>query len=153
MLKGNNRIVLGLVFTLSLTGCGLISDWQAIMNRDRCSLNISVLNTSILEYHGNISDTSEETSNLSSNLSVSISEQLLENCEAQINHQCFWNPHSRVTGENCNTYFHACLSQQTSLTFYQFNVGVFLVAVGSLLGYIVLNALTSDIASVESLVT
>ena len=41
---------------------------------------------------------------------------------------CFWNPKSRVTGKTCSTCRAVCLSQQKSLTFIQFSIGVALIA-------------------------
>lgn len=147
-LKGNNRILLGLALTFCLIGCGLIGDWQAI-NGDTCSVNTTSLNTSLLECNGDINGTA--IYNLTSDLKLSERDC----CEAQSTpiHPCFWNPHSRVSGEYCNTCRKECLSLTTALNFHQFNVGVFLVAVGSILGYVITIAVASDIASVENQVT
>ena len=42
--------------------------------------------------------------------------------------QCFWNLESRVTGEKCSNCRAVCLSQQKSLTFIQFIIGMFIFA-------------------------
>ena len=144
-LKVNNRVLLGASLIISLMGCGLLADWQTIRYSDACSsmpANLTDLDS------GNIN--SSYDTNLTPNSSRY--QQLLESCEAlsSSSHQCFWNPESRVTGEFCNTCLPTCLSQQASLNFYQFSVGALLVSVGSLLGYINIPAVASDVSSVES---
>lgn len=147
-MKGNNRILLGLALIICLIGCGLIGDWQAI-GGDTCSINSTSLNVTLLECNGDTNGTA--IYNLTSGLELSEKDC----CEAQSTsiHQCFWNPHSRVSGDYCNTCRKQCLSLTTALNFHQFNVGVFLVAVGAILGYVITNAIASDIASVENQVT
>ena len=142
LLKGNNRIMLGLALTLCLIGCVLIGDWQAI-NGPTCSTPAN--SSSVLESSGSTSGENELTS------SLSLSQHLRESCEGWNNSRhCFWNPYSRVTGDFCNTCLDTCLSEKASLNFYQFSAGVFSVAVGSLLGCVFMNVLTSDITPVES---
>ena len=128
-MKVNNRVLLGIALVSCLMGCLLMSDWQAIGSGDVCSLptNLSAL----------------ASDNVGSG-KVPIDSN---NCSS---HQCFWNPESRVTGEFCNTCLPTCLSQQASLNFYQFSVGVFLISAGSWLGYVFISAVASDITSVES---
>ena len=140
VLKGNNRLMVGLSFIISLCGCALIGDWQAI-NGDPCSFqNVTINNT--------------EAFNNTFTIDANLTEFQLSviNCELQStsSHQCFWNPQSRVTGEHCSTCLPICLSQQTSLNFYQFNVGVFLTAMGSVLGYMFINALNSDVTPMRN---
>ena len=147
-LKVNNRVLLGASLIISLMGCGLMADWQAIRYSDACSsmpanltdLDSGNINSSLLSYDTNLTSNS------------SLYQQLLESCEAlsSSSHQCFWNPESRVTGEFCNTCLPTCLSQQASLNFYQFSMGALLVSVGSLLGYVYIPAVSSDVSSVES---
>ena len=136
LLKGNNRFILGMAFSMCLVGCALISDWQAV-HGDTCP-SFHAGNSSTLNITMVFSDTN-------------VTQLLVENCEAQSssNHQCFWNPQSRVTGDYCNTCLSTCLSHQTSLNFYQFNLGVFLVAMGSLVGFIFINAVNSDVTSTK----
>ena len=149
----NNRAVLGLAYILCLSGCTLMSDWQAI-GGDTCS----PLQTNVSNYFsGDYYDTSPDNEynsdydSLHSTSNLTLYQFLLENCEAQssTSHQCFWNPHSRITGEYCNTCLPTCLSHQTSLNLYQFSLGVLLVFVGSLLGYLRTNAIASDITPVD----
>ena len=147
MLKGNTRIVLGVALTLCLIGCALMSDWQAIKNDgNTCPLFIN--NRSAYQcgdtFHGQ-----NETNNQDE---CARHQCWQEGCEAQSgsSHHCFWNPQSRISGECCTTCQDACLSEQTSLNFYQFNVGVFLVAVGSRIVYVFDFDLITDFASVES---
>ena len=125
-LKGNNRIVVALALTISLIGCVLFSDWQAIGGDIICPLST------------NLTGLGENT--------------MVELCEAQSSsgHQCFWNPQSRITGDDCDTCLATCLSHQASLNFYQFNVGVFLLMTGSVLEYIFNLALISDITPAEN---
>ncbi|CAI8010907.1 hypothetical protein GBAR_LOCUS7119 [Geodia barretti] len=140
VLKRNNRLMVGLSLIISLVGCVLIGDWQTI-DGDPCSFQ-TMNDTASL---GSATGLDDINANLTGfQLSVA-------DCEAQStsSHQCFWNPQSRVTGDYCSTCLPACLSQQTSLNFYQFSAGVFLTALGSLLGYIFVNALNSDVTPVK----
>jgi hypothetical protein len=133
VLKANNRIMVGLSLIITLVGCVLISDWQAIRG-DPCHSSFS-----------NAASAYNTTSGYNG------TQQLVDTCMAQSNssHKCFWNPQSRITGDYCDTCEPSCLTLQTSLNFYQFNVGVFLTAIGALLGFIYNNALNSDVTSAK----
>ena len=134
-----------------------MGDWQALAP-DPCSsfppLNTSTITSQMendLDYpfssggagSGAVVVESKGTSN---------SSLLQESCEAlsSSGHQCFWNPQSRITGDFCNTCHSACLSRQTSLNFYQFCIGVFLISLGTPLIYVIVSAVTSDITPVAS---
>ena len=125
---------------VSVIGCALIGDWQAITESDPCS-----------SYSPMTNETSQPLSTTCLSSNITGFQLSVADCEAQStsSHQCFWNPQSRVTGDYCSTCLPACLSQQTSLNFYQFSAGVFLTALGSLLGYIFVNALNSDVTPVK----
>lgn len=123
----DNRKVLGAAFVLAFVGAGLMGNWQAIGHEDPCSnWNVSVT--------------------LSSNTSLH-----QEWCETLRNssHQCFWNQQSPITGEFCNTCRGDCLSKQT-INFYQFSVGILLIASVSRLVFVLVSAIASDIAPVTS---
>ena len=135
----------GLSLIISLFGCALVGDWQAI-NGDPCSHtnynNITINDTTAAS---GLDDIWYYSPNLTE------FQQNVLNCEAQStsSHQCFWNPQSRVTGEYCSTCLSTCLSHQASLNFYQFNGGVFLTAMGSILGFIFIRALNSDVTPMK----
>ena len=140
-LKVNNRVILGASLIISLMGCGLLADWQAIRYSDACS-----------SMPANLTDMDSGNSSYDTNLTSNSSLYQQESCGAlsSSSHQCFWNPESRVTGDICTTCLRTCLSQQASLNFYQFSVGTLLVSVGALLGYVYIPAVASDVFSVES---
>ena len=150
--------MVGLSLVISLCGCALISDWQAISYSDSCSneTNMSAL-SACLPDSINLTE-NVESINLTENVeSINLTEFQLrqfcvEKCETRSTsgQHCFWNPQSRVNGDHCNTCRPTCLSQEASLNFYQFNVGVFLTAMGSILGFIFNNALNSDITSANN---
>ena len=161
--KIGNRYLLGLCLLLALVGSLLIGDWQSFVG-DPCS-SAALNSTSELrsDSENNVSNGSSGigvpfmVSGFSSGIGENVSEisryeWLVENCEAQSSsgHQCFWNPQSRVTGEFCNTCLPVCLSQQTTVNFYQFTVGTLLLSVSAPLGFVFISAITSDITSVES---
>ena len=182
-LKANNRIVLGLSFTMALVGILLMGDWQAI-GRDPCS---SAFNTSVnvttgvsgcddnmiasgMEIDMGLPSDPECQSNSTSsqamggeldvNLTLPSSnssdyQQMVDSCEAQSSssHQCFWNPKSRITGEFCNTCQTVCLSELTSINFYQFTAGVLLVSLATPLGFVFISATTSDFTPLHTQVT
>ena len=68
-------------------------------------------------------------------------------------YQCFWNPHSRLTGRYCERCRKACLSKKRSLNFVQFLVGVFFLAPGFPMCRISLTILASDALGRESQVS
>ena len=131
---------MGVALTLCVIGCALISDWQAIKHDGKPCTSFNGSSDQYVDIFG------EEEANQSS-----LCQLLQKECEAQStsSHQCFWNSQSRVTGEYCDTCLRTCLSEQTSLNFYQFNVGVILGVVGSRIAYIFNLALISDFVSVE----
>ena len=140
--KGNNRVMVGLSLIISLVGCALISDWQAMLYRDPCSSPSSTSNETLP-----ISSGSGDGYFSRDIVNISDFQLKVENCETQStsDHRCFWNPKSRVTGDYCNTCLETCRSEKLSLNFYQFIIGVFLTAMGSMLGFTFDNALISDV--------
>ena len=130
----DNRILLGIAFIFVLVGSLLMGDWQSINGNSSC-----------------MSTNAESIEDMFSN-STSNSSLCQQWCEALSNssHQCFWNPKSRVTGEFCNTCLSTCLSEQASLNFYQFGLGVVLICISGPLGFVFISAITSDVTSVES---
>ena len=136
LMKGSSRIIIVLALSMCLVGCVLISDWQAIGGS-------TCLNHANESYYYN--ELSCTNSNTTDNSTVY---QILEEMRKAQNpsgHHCFWNPHSRITGDYCNTCVKECLSYETSLNFYQFNVGVLLVISGSILEFVFNLVLVSEI--------
>ena len=136
-MKISNRTTVMLSLVVSLVGCALIGDWQAITTAaesEPCSLYSSMINET------NVPHLICESANITG------FQNEVDSCQAQSTsgHQCFWNPQSRVTGEYCSTCLSTCLSHQTSLNFYQFSLGVVLLTSGSLLLYVLVPALASD---------
>ena len=88
--------------------------------------------------------------NITSNL-ILHNKLLRSNCKALSipNHQCFWNPTSRITGEECNTCRPACLSKQRSLTIYQITIGASLLALAAPLGFVFVAVVTSGYGSLK----
>ena len=149
VLRADNRVVLGAALLFTLVGSTLMGDWQAV-HHNPCSSNSigidmdSMNDSSVLL----LPPTGEQNSTSNS----SFFQQLVENCEAQSssNHQCYWNPKSSITGEVCNTCHVSCLSKQTTINFYQFTVGVWLISLATPLMYIFISVIASDVASAES---
>ena len=88
--------------------------------------------------------------NITSNLSL-YNQLLRSNCKSLDipNYQCFWNPTSRITGEECNTCRPACLSKQRSLTIYQISIGASLLALAAPLGFVFTAVVTSGYGSLK----
>ena len=149
VLKLNNRLVLGCALLMALIGSILIGDWQSLSS-DPCSRFTQFNST-----YENITSSTELDINSSYYSNSSFLDMTVEKCEALSNsdHQCFWNPLSRVTGRVCVECPQSCLSQQASLNFYQFTVGVFLVSLAAPLLYIIQSAITTDITPVKSQVS
>ena len=121
---------------VSVIGCALIGDWQAITESDPCS-----------SYSPMTNETSQPLSTTCLSSNITGFQLSVADCEAQStsSRQCFWNPQSRVTGDYCSTCLPACLSQQTSLNFYQYSLGVVFLTAGSNLLYVLVPALASDV--------
>ena len=142
----DNRKMLSVAFVLVFSGSLLIGDWQAIGREDPCLSDYShpcIINTSS---SGLMSDDVNTTSNLS------LHQEQVRCCEAlsSSGHQCFWNPRSRITGHCCNTCHRICLSKQTTITFYQFTLGIALISFATPLAFVLVSAIASDIAPVTS---
>ena len=159
--KVDNRKVLGVALMLGLVGSVLMGDWQTI-GRDSCSpdgnlqLNTSTNSTNSSDMIGidvdSVRSSGLMTDELNSTSNSSIYEQLVESCEAlsTSSHQCFWNPESDITGEFCNTCLPTCLSKQTTINFPQYTIGILLISFATPIGYVLIFAVASDIAPVDS---
>ena len=131
-------------------GNTLISDWQVLYYKENpCYLPSPGDNGTTDVVDGNNITSSFENINDHIN---STFEWNIDNCEGKStsNHECFWNPSSRVTGDHCHTCHNACLSKQAFLNFYQFNIGVLFLSVGATLAYVFNFALLSDIVPPEN---
>ena len=87
-----------------------------------------------------------------SNETLPVAEDSIAVCESlsTSDNKCFWNPNSRVTGEKCSTCRVVCLSQQKSLTFIQFSIGVALIAFVLQLGVAFYVAVASNMTEKRS---
>ena len=122
--------------TASIVGTALIADWQAI-GHDPCTQfspfhhpeltnragAICLNNLTNLEVHINISSNGPPCANVT--LIRAVCESL-----GDTKYHCYWNQHSRVTGEECHACPLICRSEYKSLTFAQFGVGSFLFELG-----------------------
>ena len=107
--------MVGLSLIISLVGCALISDWQAMLHRDPCSSTseetVSIYSGGWIVASGNSKDIVDNKTDFQLNV---------ENCESRSTslHRCFWSPKSRVTGDYCSTCLQTRLSENLSLNFY-----------------------------------
>lgn len=154
----NNRLLLGVSLVLILIGVILIGDWQAIGHDPCLQSETSTVNGTYSGYNSSdLNDFSNHFSTLSATETDSIENCSLSSfrqvsCESwsTSSHQCFWNQKSRITGEFCGTCHEVCLSEQKSMNFYQFCIGVLLISVTLPVGFVAIPAILSDITSVES---
>ena len=63
---------------------------------------------------------------------------------------CFWNPHSRVTGRDCERCARLCRSHDRSLNLVQFLVGMSTVTAVIAMGRISITLIVSDALAGES---
>ena len=156
-----------------LLGSVLIGDWQGI-GHDPCSsaniigpfntsTNGSGLEENDYSQSGMFSADSALNSGgdsiyslpfsdgISSSSNSSFNNWWVESCEAlsSSSHQCFWNPKSRITGEFCNTCHKTCYSEQKSLNFYQFSLGMSLIALSGILGTVFVPIVISGYGTLE----
>ena len=113
--------------TASIVGAALIADWQAI-GHDSCT-QFSLFNhpeqTNETKICRNVTNLKAH-SNTSSNHFPCANVTLLRTvCESlgDTKYHCYWNQHSRVTGEECHACPSICRSQYKSLYLAQFVVG------------------------------
>ena len=151
MIKTDNRMMLGIAILCGLFGSLLCADWQGI-GSDPCSS--ATLNDSVVSFHDSC-NTTYTGFNATAGDNVPFYNESIRLCEAQStsSDHCSWNPKSRITGEFCNTCLDSCLSQQKTMNFYQFGLGVALATFSSSFGFVYSSAVTSDITPVESQVS
>ena len=126
----------------SIFGAALIGDWQAI-GHDQCT-QFSLFHHPELTNEstpGAICLDSYDLANLMAGINVSnttnhfpcANATLLRTvCESlgDTKYHCYWNQHSRVTGEECHACPSICRSEYKSLTLAQFGVGSILFLFG-----------------------
>ena len=154
----DNRNLLGLCLLFALVGSLLVGDWQSI-GSDPCSSAALNTTSELYDFENDVSSFSSgvESPSLFSGFSSGMRENtsqygFYERCQAlsSSSHQCFWNPQSRITGEFCNTCLCVCLSEQTTINFYQFTLGILLISFATPLAFVLVSAIASDIAPVTS---
>ena len=169
----DNRLFLIFAVLLGLLGSVLVGDWQGIGHDPCSSANIiGPFNTSTNGSRLEDNDHSQSgmfsadstlssggdsiyllplSDEISSSSNSSLDNWWVESCEAlsSSSHQCFWNPKSRITGEFCNTCHTACYSEQKSLNFYQFSLGMSLISVSAILGYLFVTIVISGYGTLE----
>ena len=139
-IKVSNRAILLFCILATLTGSLLSSDWQAI-GHDPCHDTFSrtalenstvyaqqtnttdseTANEHLLIYYDN--DSTPIPPNINSSLSIA------EHCTgiSITDHACYWNPLSRVTNKLCIRCHQTCRSEQKSINFIQFCIGICII--------------------------
>ena len=150
MMKMDNRKVLGLFLFVALCGSLLLGDWQSIGRDTTCSIT-NTTTGALLEDFNDFSTNGEGSGSQVAQLGlIQATLYANESCEGNSPQDCFWNPVSRITGEECNTCLPACLSRSKSLCFYQFSVGVLMLAIATPLIFVFVSIIASDIMPVGS---
>jgi len=116
--------------TASIIGPALIADWQAI-GHDPCT-QFSLFHHPELTNETKICLNAYNVTNLKTHINTSSNDFPCANvtllrtvCESlgDTKYHCYWNQHSRVTGEECHACPSICRSEYKSLTLAQFVVG------------------------------
>ena len=131
--KMDNRKIVFSFLVLALIGVALIGDWQTIGQGEPCSLTEST-NTSELAGSGYAFTNSSQICEIMSDL----------------NSECYWNPESVITQELCTSCLPICFSRQSTINFYQFMCGMFLLALSFPIVYVLNSALASGVAPINS---
>ena len=171
----DNRITCLAGLLLGLCGSLIATDWQSL-GGDPCSKISDTLFTnssSSVQYDGSTSGSGNYGSVLcemepgdmyciaeKSNVDLEHcmeGNMVIENascvCEAFSNvpdYHCFWNPHSRVTGRECERCARLCRSHERSLNLVQFLLGISIVSAIIVLGRISITVIVSDALAGES---
>ena len=123
--------------TTSIFGVSLIADWQAI-GHDPCT-QCSLFHHPELTSETKICLNAYNVTNLKTHINTSSNDfpcanvTLLQTvCESlgDTKYHCYWNQHSRVTGEECRACPSICRSKYKSLYLAQFGVGSILLLFG-----------------------
>ena len=159
---------------LALSGSLIATDWQSL-GGDPCdqfsdgSINLSLS----AQYNNNTSGSGAEfmlcdmkhedlyciaeRSNVDLTHCIDDDIMLVENascvCEAFSDaheYHCFWNPHSRVTGRDCERCARLCRSHDRSLNLVQFLIGISIVSSIIVIGRISITVIVSDALAGES---
>ena len=128
---------------MAILGHLLMADWQAI-GHDICrEMHEQTYSDSL-----NLDNTYVDMTNGSF---VTIERRACELLSTDT-YQCFWNPHSEVTGEYCAECLKVCRNVKKSLTFVQFSLGLILFISTLPMVPVAVRMLASEIAPVESVV-
>ena len=124
--------------TASIIGAALIADWQAI-GHDPCSQfslfhhpDLANKFKAICLDNYNLINLETDNNTRSSYIPCANVTLLRTVCESlgDTKYNCYWNQHSRVTGEECYACPSICRSEYKSLYLAQFGVGAVLFEVG-----------------------
>ena len=116
--------------TACVVGAALIADWQAI-GFDPCT-QFSLFHHPDLMNESKICLNNYDASNLKTHINTSNNyfpcanvTLLREVCESlgDTKYHCYWNQHSRVTGEECHACPSICRGEYKSLNLAQFGIG------------------------------
>ena len=155
----DNRYLLGLCLLLAVVGCALVGDWQSVINKDSCHSDFERASNEVNDTDNGMSSVLGSGSGVSNCSFMSehdnctVSFKLYEQCCQSLsspNQECFFNPKSRVTGKVCRTCLCTCLSEQTTISIYQFSAGVLFLSLSCPLGFVFASKIASDISPVES---
>jgi len=137
-LKIDNRIIAMLGIIAFIVGAALIADWQAI-GHDSCSQfslfhhpDLANKFKAICLDNYNLINPEDHNNTRSSYIPCSNVTLLRTVCESlgDTKYHCYWNQHSRMTGEECYACPSICRSEYKSLYLAQFGVGAVLFEVG-----------------------
>ena len=169
----DNRITCLIGLLLALSGSLIATDWQSL-GGDSCNQFSNIANLSEDVFHNTSLDSSGSGQVESSLCDINSEGYLctaerygisLEHCVedgvASANASCvceafsddldcFWNPHSRVTGRECPRCAQLCRSRRRSLYLPQFLLGTSLMCLSVPIGRISLTLITSDAMAGES---
>ena len=137
-LKIDSRISVMLGVTASIVGAALIADWQAI-GYDPCT-QFSLFHhpeltkefkagTICLNNYDLINLEAHNNSYIPCGRNVTVLQTVCESL-GDTKYHCYWNQHSRVTGEECNDCPSICRGEYKSLNLAQFVVGSVLFEFG-----------------------
>ena len=130
----DNRVVLIVTIFLGIIGTTLSSDWQAI-GQDPC----------YEKFLANFSTVGEpQNTMVCRDLST---DRLADLCEAGSSneHNCIWSCVSKVTGNSCQYCPPLCRSDEKSISFVQFSIGMVLIVICLQMFITVTVSITTDI--------
>ena len=144
----NTRQVYIAGLVMGAVGMLLMADWQAI-GHDPCREGFPDRQSFVSNDSSLMKVADGQVFSVWQNTTGALDERICEELSTEAN-PCFWNPHSRVTGQYCAECFKVCRSVKRSLNFVQLCLGLGLLSATAPLLLVTSFVFAADVVPLES---